>query len=230
MTQAAEVVVHLVDLAAESAAVFRHEALLSRAERERAASFRFPADRRRYVCMHGRLREILSGGLRIPAQELAFREGACGKPGLAGGPEFSISASGDQGLIAVACVAVGVDIEAVDGRKFAPEMIGEAFGPQEREAFSRGDPAEAFFSGWVRKESVVKALGSGLSLPLKLVDAHLDRESFISVHGGRRWYTCDLEGCGPGYRAALTVACPARPPAVELRNRREEEPLHDQRP
>lgn len=208
-----EVVVHLVDLAKEGADVRRCEALLSRAEKERAASFRFPADCRRYVCMHGALRRILSGCLGIRAEEIDFRAGTCGKPGLPGGPEFNISASGDRGLIAIARVPVGVDIEAVDRRKFAPEMVAEAFGSGEREAFKRGDPAETFLRGWVRKESVVKALGRGLSWPLKLVDSRLDQESFVSSHEGRQWYTCDLAGCGRGYQAALTAAAPA----VEIR-------------
>jgi len=220
MTMASEVDVYLVDTAAEKARLSRYESLLSPGEKERAAGFRFDRDRSRFVCMHGILRLVLSGYLGTHADKIDFLEGEYGKPGAAGGFEFNIGYSGETGLIAVTRVPVGVDIEMVDPEKVTPEMIEEVFSSSERKSYfgdASLDVTDAFFRGWVRKESVIKATGAGVSFPLDLVESRLDRESYTAVCDGVEWWTCGLGGCGPGYEAALTVAGEGRPPTIKLR-------------
>jgi 4'-phosphopantetheinyl transferase len=217
---ALEVDVYIVDTVVEQARLPRYESLLSAGEKARAAGFRFYRDRSRFVLMHGILRLVLSGRLGIPAGKIDFTEGEYGKPGAAGGFEFNISYSGDVGLIAVTRVPVGVDVEMVDPEKITPEMIVEVFSSNERESFfgdASLDVTDSFFRGWVRKESVIKSMGTGVSFPLQLVESRLDRDDYTSSYDGTEFWTCDLEGVAPGYRAALTVASRGLPASIGLK-------------
>ena len=104
-------------------AILPHEELaalvtvLSDKERQKAMRFRRAADRNQYIVAHGRLREILSAELAIPASEVALSSNENGKPHAVldqdeSPIEFSLSHSGDVALVAVSRTgAVGVDIE-----------------------------------------------------------------------------------------------------------------------
>lgn len=203
-----EVDVRVIDIARERESLPRYLQTLTPGERARADSYRFASDRDRFVCMRGVLREVLARHLAVAAGEIVFSENGYGKPFVRGGPEFSISYSRDTGLVAVASAPVGVDVERVDAGKVTAGMIEEVFNASEREAFppAGGDPVDAFFRGWVRKESVLKAIGMGVSFPLHDVDSRLDSGSFAAAYGGVEYLTRDLTGCPGDYRAALTVA------------------------
>jgi 4'-phosphopantetheinyl transferase len=221
MPETDEINVFLVDLEAGNLLPDPYEALLSREEKERAAGFRFPPDRWRYVCMHGILRTLLSSYLGVDAGGIVFSSNEYGKPCVPHGPEFNMSYSAGRGLIGLARVPIGVDIEMVDPDVVTPEMIEEVFSDDERESFFKGGPAvsvRSFFRGWVRKESVIKAMGTGVSFPLKLVRSGLGRESCTAWYGETEYLTLDLEGCGDGYAAALTVAGAAHPPRIDLKS------------
>jgi len=214
-----EVDVFLVDLAAGKMLLSKYEALLSSEERERAAGFRFETDRSRYICMHGILRILLSSRLDVDANTIVFSKNEHGKPCLPGACEFNISYSGNKGLIGLACVPIGVDIEMVDAENVTPEMIEDVFGVAERQAFfhDRAAPYECtFFRGWVRKESFIKAIGMGVSFPLTLVQSQLDQESYTVSYERLEWFTRDLEECGLGYAAALTIARTCDLPKIRL--------------
>jgi 4'-phosphopantetheinyl transferase len=213
-----EVEVYLIDISARRSGLPSYRGMLSAGEKARAAGFHFEEDRTRYVCMHGVLRELLASYLGMGPGRIVFRENRYGKPRVAGGPEFSISYSGGMGLIGVSRVPLGVDIEKVDPEKVTPEMIEEVFSPSERRAYFEDESADAvdsFFRGWVRKESIIKAIGKGVSLPLQSVESSLDVASFTAVCVGARWLTRDMEECGPDYRAAVTVASAGSPPAIK---------------
>jgi 4'-phosphopantetheinyl transferase len=219
MAEIEEVEVFLVDLDAGNVLPARYEALLSREEQERAAGFRFSADRSRYVRMHGTLRTLLSSYLDADAGGIVFNLNEYGKPCVLNGCEFNMSYSAGRGLIGIAQVPIGVDIEMVDPEKITPEMIEEVFNDGERESFfddSASTNVRNFFRGWARKESVIKAMGTGVSFPLKLVESKLDRESYTASYDDVEYFTCSLEGCGPGYKAALTVAVAGHPPKITL--------------
>jgi 4'-phosphopantetheinyl transferase len=85
-------------------------------------------------------------------------------------------------------------------------IVGRNFGPAERGQWARVSPElreQAFFRGWTRKEAYVKAIGSGLALPLERFDVSILPEEvprLINVDG---WSLYDLEV--PGYAAALVV-------------------------
>lgn len=149
---------------------------LSHEEQERAGRFRFDVDRERFVSAHGWLRYRLSRYCGSTPQALVFDTTPEGKPFLSArnGPaervRFSLSHSHGYALMAVATgMEVGVDVEKVRDNIEPLKLAERFFSPVEFRAIGALKGAaqyEAFFRYWVGKESVLKALGTGLRLPL----------------------------------------------------------------
>lgn len=138
--------------------------------RGRCDAFRFPADKRRSVAAWVLLRNILAERGE-DADGLEVVENESGKPAFASRPDirFNLSHAGGRVMAAVASVPVGCDVEQVaplrEGVAEACLTSGELIClSAEPEGASRD---RAFCAMWVRKESYVKACGSGLSTDLK---------------------------------------------------------------
>lgn len=154
--------------------------VLSVDENERADRFHFEDDRNKYITCRSILRQKLGEYLKTAPDTLQFRYGSFGKPELADGPKihFNVSHSGDVALIAFArCAEVGVDVERIRPMNDLNEMVNQVFSSAEQQQLSELPPGlmvESFYSGWTRKEAVVKALGDGLQIPLKSFDVCLN--------------------------------------------------------
>ncbi|GJD73525.1 4'-phosphopantetheinyl transferase family protein [Methylobacterium goesingense] len=147
---------------------------LSTDEQARAARFLRPQDRDRFVHSHLALRRILSGYLGRDPGDLCFDPAENGKPEL-GGPDrdrlrFNLSHSGSHALVAIADgTAIGVDVEVARPLGDVMAIARAHFHSGEITTLAGRSAAErpmAFLACWTRKEAVVKALGTGLSLPL----------------------------------------------------------------
>lgn len=100
----------------------------------------------------------------------SLRRTSRGKPYLEQPPgiQFNISHCAGGAAVAIASRRTGIDIERV--RPYAPAAAYKALAPEELEAMlAAPDPDRAFFRFWTLKESYLKALGIGLSLPLKQI-------------------------------------------------------------
>ncbi|PYE48916.1 4'-phosphopantetheinyl transferase superfamily protein [Paenibacillus barcinonensis] len=143
---------------------------VSEERRAQAARFVHQADAYRSVLGEVLTRITLSELTGVPAKELSFSRNAYGKPCLVHNPHvpFNVSHSGDWiALIAGGTAEVGVDVE-----KIAPidlQIAERFFSPQEN-AYLAAMPADqqnhTFYRLWTLKESYIKAIGTGLSLPL----------------------------------------------------------------
>jgi 4'-phosphopantetheinyl transferase len=139
--------------------------LLDAHERERAASFRFEADRLAFVVAHALRRLALGCAIGVDPAELQFTTDAHGRPLLlgadAGTPAFSLTRS--RGLVACAVghqPSIGVDVELV--RPGLPASVLEPFvAPARGAAFL--DDAPDLFMQWTALEAFWKARGTGLS-------------------------------------------------------------------
>lgn len=166
-------VLHLVRARLDTPPVARERlvAVLSEAERERVARFRFPALRRRHEVALGLLRTTLAGFVGADPAALRFELGEHGKPSLPGGPSFNLSHSGDWWLLGIADGGrVGVDVEVHRPLTDLAEVARTTFHPAEAdEVLAREGAARqaAFFRVWSRKEAFIKAVGLGLSYPLR---------------------------------------------------------------
>jgi 4'-phosphopantetheinyl transferase len=150
-------------------------ALLSPAERARAAAFHFAVDRHRYVASHAMLRQVLAGYLAgglvsgPRAAQLEFVTGSSGKPGLADGTlQFNLSHSGSLALLAVARdQAVGIDLEQrvempdlalLEKRMFTPAAL------QRQQNLPPAARLDGFYRRWTELEAIGKCRGTGLEL------------------------------------------------------------------
>jgi 4'-phosphopantetheinyl transferase len=191
--------------------------LLDPAERERWERYRQDADRQRFLVGCALAKTVTA--------EVSFDRtcGQCGKPHgkpavRGGGPEFSVSHSGDLVAVAVAAAPVGVDVEQLEGR---PHPLGSedpaalarlVLGEQEQAALAAVPPsgrARAFLVAWTRKEAVTKAQGDGVRVPFTEVIVAVDAAAprvvawpYAQDPGNVSLLDLDPE---PGYVAALAV-------------------------
>ena len=217
-----EIHIWCVDLDRRAGTELADESLLSSDEQARADRFRTDVLRQRFVAGRAVRRKILAGYLGANPADLQFLDGLSGKPRLgqhvAKGIDFNISHSRSALLVAVAKdVEIGIDLEHV--RPLA-SIVGAAryFSTREKRdlaALPRQELLAGFFSVWTQKESLVKAVGSGLSMPLHCFDVipnpggvgRLTTRS-KSLEAGR-WHLYTLD-CFPGFACAVAVSATVR--------------------
>lgn len=143
--------------------------LLNEEERLRAARFVRASDRRHFAVCRACVKSVIAS--RIPglnAQSISFAYGPWGKPRW-GDISFSISHSQSLGMLALSPSGpLGCDIEW-HSRQTDPVGVASYFTLQERLALAELTASarrDAFFTLWVRKESVGKACGQGLGVGL----------------------------------------------------------------
>ena len=153
-------------------ALARSWATLSGDERQRADRHHFQRDRMDFVSARAWLRAVLSTYLDRPPGSVAFRYGPFEKPYLSGEMasdlQFSMAHSHGQALLAI-CRAfeIGADLELV--RPIRDDVAGQFFSASEVAALRtlpEPERLDGFYRCWTRKEAYVKALGSGLNVPL----------------------------------------------------------------
>jgi 4'-phosphopantetheinyl transferase len=195
--------------------------VLSPDEREVTARYHFNMHRQQFVQARAGLRLVLSDYTGVDPRNLEFTYGPQGKPALTnakshGDLRFNLSRRDGLALIAVTRGReIGIDVELL--RKDLPFFeIAEASFSAAESAALRNLPESAlsrgFYNCWTRKEAFVKAIGQGLSFPLKDFDVSLrpgDAAELLEARGSHtndaaRWSLHDIS-VSENYVAALTV-------------------------
>ena len=143
-------------------------AVLSPAEHRRAAAFRLAADRERFVTARVLVRAAAGEVLGCRPAEVGLRvdgprDPAPGRPFVPGGPAVSIAHAGARVLVAVLDLPgaqVGTDVEAVAAVAAHRDGLRDAVAEAERPP--GGWTPAALARAWVRREAVLKAVGTGL--------------------------------------------------------------------
>jgi 4'-phosphopantetheinyl transferase len=186
-------------------------ATLASDEHARADRFRFATDRNWFIAARGILRRILGRYLNRRPGELQFRYSSNGKPVLASDCDwlrFNVSHAAGLALYAVSREReVGVDVERLRPAVAGDDIAERYFSVSELAELRELPPSarvRAFFDCWTRKEAYVKALGQGLSLPLKEfnVPVTCHKPTRLVDQQGRSWLLRPLE-VGPEYAAAV---------------------------
>ena len=154
---------------------------LSDYRRERLRAVRAPQLRQEMLAAERLLiRAVLDWNPAI-ALPLEIGVGEKGKPYFAALPlSFSLSHSGLYVACALADFPIGVDIQRRTHTREA--LLRRCFSEEEHEyILSQKDPDGAFTALWSLKESYVKALGTGLTLPLSSFSIRL--ENTLSLKG-----------------------------------------------
>lgn len=157
--------------------------MLSPGEQRKASQFRFTRDRKRYVLAHGYCRMILSHYLQIAANQIRLAADVDGKPYITDQVnvvqpiQFNLTHAGDYAYVAVSVHPVGIDIEPIDPGLPFDELAQVVMSHEEQRRFAElpdADKPMAFACLWTRKEAYVKALGKGLSYPIKQLSVSFD--------------------------------------------------------
>lgn len=210
-----DVGIWLVDLLASPAVPL---ACLDEAERRRLEAFVHDRERRRFAATRAALRHLLARRLGSTPAAVELRIGAHGKPCLAdesSGLAFNVTHSDDVALIAIGRVGmIGIDLERVrpiddavfEGIFDRGELAGlTALSPERRRS--------ALLSGWTRKESVLKALGTGLIDDPSVVRAGLAHVAGVvdisSLSGVGTIYVGPVP-MAPGWLASIAADRPMR--------------------
>ena len=179
----------LVDAAVEEECA----ALLSHAERDRAACFQFDRHRRQYLATHALARTALSHAHALPPRQWSYTVNAYGKPAPI--PNFGIGFNQSHCEELVACLIahfaptqpramleanpklnsnagpeVGIDVEPLSRGEEIVSLAPSVFSAAEQAQLNAQPPAERphrALSLWTLKEAYIKARGMGLSLPLQ---------------------------------------------------------------
>ncbi|WP_164101354.1 4'-phosphopantetheinyl transferase family protein [Candidatus Laterigemmans baculatus] len=196
--------------------------VLSAEERKRAERLIRDRDRRRFIVGRGMLRRTLGVALEKDPGRIAFTYAAQGKPtvedrmGTGRSLQFNLAHSDRLAMLALTVDdPVGIDIERVRPVKLRDGIVRKHFSPVERETFQRLPEdvrQEAFFRVWTRKEAIVKAIGTGLTLSLTSFDVSLEARPASALvamrhpdYAGEPWSLRALDA-PEGFCAALAVA------------------------
>jgi len=216
------------DLSVESPAPFLR--VLDALEIERAGRFRAREDRVRFVQTRAWLRMLAARLIRREPAEVEFKAGPHGKLSCPDTPwYFNVSHSGAFGALAFTRVGeVGVDVERIRPMHDANGVMERFFTLHEREWIAGIPPhgrEAAFFECWTRKESVLKALGTGLSLAPERIETRVDHDGtsrLMAISGAQEpaanW-TLHPFLPDEGYRGCLAAPSGASPvSAIRLKS------------
>lgn len=142
------------------------QTVISENEMRRAAKFISADIRETYILAHAALRVCLSKYIPLKPGNIHFETDKNSKPFISGNPVFfNISHTNNAFVIAVATDNyVGVDIEEIIEKSDVRSIAKNFFSREEQSfIFSREEGTEErFFLLWTRKESFLKAIGTGM--------------------------------------------------------------------
>jgi 4'-phosphopantetheinyl transferase len=206
-------------------------AMLSPAERDQQARFRFEQDRRSYLTAHALTRSVLARLLGVEPSELGFELGAHGRPELAAPsrqPPLRFNLSHTRGLVACAVALeadVGVDVEHLERSVEIDSLAARVFSDAERAGLAKLTGAakrRRFFELWTLKEAYIKAVGVGLSLPLQEISLELGQPQPSLLFGAAieddpaRWFLAARPIGAYALAAAVAIPVPTRVEVREL--------------
>mgnify|MGYP000710573373 CR=1 FL=1 len=151
----------------------QYEAMLGPQELEQYRSLQYPETRFDYLLSRALLRTVLAGYLDCDPASLEFDRSEYGKPRLTG--EFSplcFNISLTEGLVLCAVstgARLGADVEFHGHERSMLDVVDQYFSALEIAELNRlppGKQRQGFFRYWTLKESLIKARGEGLSVPL----------------------------------------------------------------
>ncbi|MGB6154168.1 MAG: 4'-phosphopantetheinyl transferase superfamily protein [Pricia sp.] len=157
--------------------------ILSEDEIEKARRFKFDIHREQSIISRGVLRTLLGKYLNQHPRDLLFDYTEYDKPFLRGNGnlQFNVSHSGNRALFGfVQNAEIGVDIEKIKSDFEVIDIAQNFFSSDEirtLQAMPESEKVAGFFRCWTRKESFIKAKGSGLSFALTSFSVSLDVDS-----------------------------------------------------
>jgi 4'-phosphopantetheinyl transferase len=156
--------------------------LASEYKRKRIKRYHNFIDSQRVLVADVLLRQVLCSKLGIKNRDLIFYFNECGKPFLKNSDiHFNISHSGEWIVCAVSYCRVGIDIEQIKLIDFV-SIASSFFSDIELQDLMEIEETSRlfyFYDLWTLKESYIKAVGKGLSIPLNSFTVRKNCNSII---------------------------------------------------
>lgn len=156
---------------------------IRKSKQERIKRFRFREDALRSLFGELLLKYALESFYNMKYQEEIIFEDEYGKPTLKDySIYFNISHSGNWAVFAGYISPVGIDIEKVETPPY--EIMPKNFTVNEIEHIEKSlsdEKAEKFYTLWTLKESYIKMLGLGLSIPLDSFSINILNKDNIGI-------------------------------------------------
>ena len=128
-------------------------------------------------------RYAICRSLNIKNSDITFEKNEYGKPFLSGqnNIHFNISHSGKWVVCAVSDYPVGIDVEIIKSTEF--DIAKRFFSKDEYDELQKQPDEQKqayFYKLWTLKESYIKAVGKGLSIPLDSFTVSVENSNIIS--------------------------------------------------
>ncbi len=182
--------------------------ILSKQEKNKAKKFKNAEDLNLYVSGKYLTRKIISEIFKVGANDIVFKPDNFNRPKLIYPKgkkfDFNLSHSGNVVALAVSDNKVGIDIEKIENIDL--KISKDYFHNKEIEFVysQKGKELENFYKIWTLKEAFVKAIGKGLSFPLKSFHFEIKGDN-VKIHPKSKWKGWNLKSYGifPGYKMAI---------------------------
>lgn len=170
---------------------------VSEEKRCKVARYRQEMDGQRTLVGEVLMKVMLAEHLALNVKAIVFKKNEFGKPYLEGNPlYFNLSHSGEWIVGAISSQPVGIDVEQI--KKADLGIAKSFFAPSEHKALmeieDEKEKNEAFYMLWSGKESYIKMIGKGLTIPLEafslrynqhklqLVDAYEEKKAYFTTY------------------------------------------------
>ncbi|MFH7014648.1 4'-phosphopantetheinyl transferase family protein [Flavobacterium sp. FlaQc-47] len=139
----------------------------------------------RYNCLFGKLM-VYIGSYILGNNSFQFEKiikDSYGKPFMLGSDyNFNISHSGNTVVCVFSKQEIGIDIEEINEIDYS--LFENVFSPVELIEI-KNEGLDKFYEFWTKKESVIKAIGKGMSIPLTEIEV----DKGYTSYGNNTWYT-----------------------------------------
>lgn len=194
----------------------------SKERQERIKKLAKPDDVKRVLFADILLRSVLKNELKISNEKIEYVNNEYGKPFLKGnyGLYFNISHAGDWVVCAIDNEPIGIDIEKIYPVGF--DIAARFFSDEEYKVLM-AKPAEEqqpfFFDLWTLKESYIKAIGKGLTVPLNSFTISFFSNGEIAVKSGGKLSNWSLKqyNLDPEYKMSVCAAHQAFPDKIIIK-------------
>lgn len=154
------------------------------------------------------VRKKLAQRMHLLPEEIRFETNAYGKPFVTGegACEFNVSHSASWVAIALSAAPIGIDVQQM--KPINLQIADRFFSEQERQELFQlpeANQLECFFRYWAYKESYIKAVGKGLSLPLDsfTIQHESSDSAFVYADGRPTGYQCRAYRVDEMYKVAV---------------------------
>jgi 4'-phosphopantetheinyl transferase len=167
--------------------------------------FKFEKDRHRKLVSVLLLRFLIKNFLNLYTYNVSTN--AFGKPYLKSHPgfQFNLSHSGNWVVAAISDKPLGIDVEQISVLNDFMD-IAKRFYSEKEYAFliecEEKIRLSLFYDIWTKKESLIKAIGKGLSIPLKSFTVPFVSNGSVD-YKGNNWSLCSLAFNDKDYKVSI---------------------------